>query len=374
MHAPGLSPFHPGGEFTLGAEEELQLVRADGAPSEPDGVVERVAAQQPTGTVSPEIFRGLIEFGTPVCTDAAELRECLASCRSALRAAGQAAIGVGVHPSAALGEFHTVHSRRYDPMQDELGGIMRTPTAALQVHVGVPDTATLIAGLRAVRNHLAVLRALAACSPFWHGRDSRLASTRGAIHRSYPRIGPPPAFHSYAHYESYAHQAIEAAGVPDYTYLWWDVRPHPRFGTLEVRVMDTQWSLDRVAALATLVQGIVRSAAERPPTVDLPAVVLDENDFHAVRFGMEARLVDLDGRFRPLREIAAGLIGQARAAMGADGRTEPLDWLLADLEGEPEPDRQRGVFAGQGMPGLLADLVARTVGTSAGEVRVDIGR
>lgn len=363
-----LPPFRAGGDFTLGAEDELLLVAADGSPSEPDGVVERVMAMQPGRPVSPEIFRGLIEFGTPVCADAGELAGELARSRAALGRAGQDAIAIGVHPTADFGEFHTVHSERYDLIREQFAGILRTATAAFQVHVGVPDTVTLVAALRALRNALPLLRGLAASSPFWHGRDSGLASTRGALLRSYPRTGPPPAFGSYDEYESVARQTMAAAEVPGYTYVWWDVRPQPRFGTLEVRVMDAQSSVERAAGLAALIQGIVRAAAEEPPAVDLPDVVLDENDFRAVRYGLDARLVDTDGRLRPLRELAADAIGRARAALAGEATTAPLDRLRGDLDREPEDQRQRRLREIGGMTGLLADLMARTAGGPVGPV------
>jgi carboxylate-amine ligase len=364
----GLPPFRPGGAFTLGAEDELILVDRDGRSAEPADVVVAVRRRHPAGTVSPEIFCSQIEFGTPVCHDAGELAACLASCRAALGQTGQRAVAVGVHPTAALGDIATVHTERYDAIRMQFGGFFRTATAAFQVHVGVPDERAMIAALRAVRNQLAVLRALAAGSPFWHGRDSWLASTRAAIMRSYPRSGPPPPFHSYDQYETFTSQLMAAAEVPGYTQVWWDVRPQPRLGTLEIRVMDAQCSLDRAAGLAALVQGLVRAAVERPSPVDLPTAVLDENDFRAARFGLETRVVDLDGHMRPMRHIAARAIFRASSVLSADGLDEPLAWLLADLEGEPEYERQRRVHAADGMPGLLADLVHRSVDVDESEV------
>ena len=164
---------------------------------------------------------------------------------------------------------------------------------------------------QALRNRLPVLRALAAGSPYWHGRDSGLASSRSAILRSYPRTTMPPALRNWEQYVQTVTRQMRAAEVPDYTYVCWELRPHPRLGTIEVRVMDAQPSLARIAGLTALVQGLARHAAEVPDRDDLPDDVLVANDFAACRYGLEARVVDPDGsRFRHT------LNPQAQAGLG----------------------------------------------------------
>ena len=357
--------FRPGGEFTVGVEEELMLLRSDGAlsPRQPDEVVAAVRGLvDGTCAVTSEIFAAQMEFATPVCSRAEEAVEALARCRGALRAVGQPAAAVAVHPAAGLGDFRTTTSARYDTIRADLAGFLRTPTAAFQVHVGVPDQVTAVAAYRSLRHHLAVLRALAASSPHWHGRDSGLACSRAAILRSYPRTGVPPAFRSWAEYECRTEAVLAASGMPNHTYLWWDLRPRPDLGTLEVRIMDAQWSLVHAAGLVALVQGLAAAAADRPPRTDLPDAVLDENDFQAVRHGLDARVVDGDGHRRPVRELAAELVRDAAGAqrgLGA-GREEPLHGLLAAIAGQDECGRQRRVRADRGMGGLVVDLADRT--------------
>lgn len=355
--------FRAGGEFTVGAEDELLLTTASGAPA-PDAAGPAIAALQDrphvTCTVSPEAFAEQLELGTPVCNDAGEVAEALSCARSALQEIGQAAVAVGVHPAAGLGDVTVTRAPRYAAIGHELAGFFRTPASSFQVHVGIPEPAVLVAGYRVVRNRLALLRALAAGSPFWHGRDSGLTSARAALLRSYPRTGVPPSFRSYEEYQVLAGELLAASEAPDYTYIWWDVRPHPHLGTLEVRVMDAQVSVAKAAGLVALVQGLVRWAAEAPPERDLPTAVLDENDFRAVRFGLDARVVDADGRMRPLRLIAAEAIDDARKALRADRLGAPLVDLAARLEGEQEYERHRRLHASGGMPALLADLQRRT--------------
>lgn len=370
MSAPGgaspaaVGPFRAGGDFSVGVEDELLLVDRDGR-LETGSTASVIAAlgQQPalTSRVGPEIYTSEIEFATPVCRDGGEVAAALAQGRAALRDLGQEAIAVGIHPTAPFGEVSMVSSPRYDVVAAEYAGFLRTPTAAVQVHVAVPDGEAMVRALRGLRPLLPVLRGLAASSPFWHGRDSGLASARAAVQRSYPRIGVPPAFHSYDEYESHATALLAAAEAPGPTYLWWDARPQPALGTIEVRVMDAQWSLTRIAALVTLVQGLVRVAVEEPPPRhDLPDGIVDESDFRAVRYGLDARIVDADGRLRPLRDVAREAIERAAGAL-ADVRLghllEPLTAALAD---EPEPERQRRLHACSGMAALLDDLMRRT--------------
>ena len=151
-----------------------------------------------------------------------------------------------------------------------------------------------------------------------------------------------------------------AAEASDHTYGWWEMRPRPLLGTLEVRVMDAVPSLSTVAALTALVQGIARRAVESPDEVDLDDDVLAVNDHRAARYGLDTRVVDVDGSLRPLREIVGRVVAEARAVLAADRMEAPLDPLDAALARETEPNRQRRVVAAGGMPALLADLVART--------------
>lgn len=250
--------FRPGGEFTLGAEEESLLVRRNGHLR--SGGAERLAtelARHPSaaGVVKPEIFANQIELNSVVCESAAQLHGSLAGLRADVRRAGAWLLATGVHPAARFGQVRTVRSARYDAIHAELGGLLRTPTSSLEVHVGFPDAETAMTAYAGLRHQLPILRALEASSPLWYGQDSGLVCARAAIMWSYPRVGIPPAVHDYAEYVDRATQAMAAAEVPDHSFLWWDMRVQPQLGTLEVRVMDTQTSLEQAAGLAALVKG-----------------------------------------------------------------------------------------------------------------------
>ncbi|MGF9759206.1 glutamate-cysteine ligase family protein [Microvirga sp. 0TCS3.31] len=201
-----LPPFGSGGEFTVGAEEELLLVDEHGSlVGEAGGEVvsSLVSRCVGAGQVTGEIFTDQVELGTNVSQDAEGVGDCLRRFRRAIADCGALAmaVGVGVHPASPFGETRSVHSQRYDAIRAEFAGLFRAPTSAFQVHVGMPDPDTAITVYRGLRNRLALFRALGAASPFWHERDSGLASARSAILRSYPRCTAPPVLRSYEEYE-----------------------------------------------------------------------------------------------------------------------------------------------------------------------------
>lgn len=355
--------FRSGGGFTVGVEEELMLV------DDRDGLLgaracDMVEAMSGTtscgGVVTGEIYVDQVELNTPVCADAEEVLGSLRSLREHVTAHGGRVLACGVHPTASVGVADIAASPRYDRIIDEYAGLLRTPTAALQVHVGVPDEDTSMLAYRGLRNRLPLLRALAAGSPYWHGLDSGQASARAAIIRSYPRTTMPPLLRSWDDYEARTDALMHAAEASDHTYVWWEMRPRPLLGTLEVRVMDAVPSLATVGALTALVQGIARRAVEAPDALDLSDDVLAVNDHRAARYGLDTRVVDVDGSLRPLREVAARTVAEAGDVLRGEGVPAPLEPLDDALAGETEPNRQRRVAAAGGMPTLLADLVART--------------
>jgi carboxylate-amine ligase len=228
------------------------------------------------------------------------------------------------------------------------------------VHVGLPDAASAVTAYRGLRQHLPVLRALAAGSPFWHGRDSGLASARAAVISSYPRSTLPPVVRSWDEYVALSRDVLAAAEAPDASFVWWGARIQARLGTVEVRVMDPQPSLSAAAGLAALVQGLAAHALDSPPVTDVPGEVLAENDFRVVRHGLDARILDATGTMRPVRAIATGLVADARAALRPLGLDAALAGVERILAGEPEYVRHRRLHATGGMPAVLADLVERT--------------
>ncbi|MET3961573.1 carboxylate-amine ligase [Marmoricola sp. OAE513] len=356
--------FLPGGEFTVGAEEELVLLDQAGGLLR-SGAEEAVASVRRavppgTGTVSVELFASQIEFATGICAGADGVEEQLATMRSAFFATGGRAMAVGVHPAAPFGDAALTAGPHYDQVARDLAGLLRTPTSALQVHVGLPDVAAALAAYNGIRHRLVVLQALAGASPFWHGRDSGLASTRWAVISSYPRGGVPPHLATWEEYASRVRATAASAGTDDLNQVWWDARLRPALGTIEIRVMDAQPSLQVAAGLVALAQGLVKHAVEHPRRCELPHEVLGENSFRVARHGLETTVVDVDGATRPVRDVALVALRDARSALVPEGHDDALEVVEKLLADATEPARQRQVHEDRGMDGLLEDLVSRT--------------
>jgi carboxylate-amine ligase len=350
VHAFGSSP-----AFTLGVEEELLLVDRRTHALAP--VAEQVlpAMGVPAQTAAHEAYAAEVELRSAPVRDAGEAVAELAGVRAAAREAGAVLMGAGVHPAGEMGDAELVHHERYARVDDQMRGLIRrTPECALHVHVGMPDPESAICAFNGLRPYLPLLQGLSANSPWWFGLDSGMASARAALVRAYPGRGIPRAFRDFEDYATTVAAAVNAGGLDDYTFLWWDARPHPRLGTIEVREMDAQASLDDVAALAALVQGLAVHAAENPTPDPEPQEGLAWSSFRAARDGLDASL-RVDGRILPLRDVARQAMELARPHAG--DALEGIERIVSEGTGA---DRQRRAYERGGLEAMLADLVART--------------
>ena len=353
--------------FTLGVEEELLLVEAGTHRLAPDSerLLPRVRVPADGGRARHEVYAAEVELNSPICRDAGDAAAALGRLRAAVRAAGGTPMGAGIHPDGRFGDAPLVRTERYRRVGESMRGLVgRTPECALHVHVGMPDPETAIRSYNGMREHLPLLLALAANSPFWHGLDSGLASARGTLVRGFPRVGVPAALRDWAEWEATVEATTAAGELEDYTYLWWDVRPHPNLGTLEVRGMDSQSSLDAVAGLAALVHGLAARAAEAPPGSQPPREAIAESAFRSSRDGLAATLFH-EGAMRPVSEVARAALGAAgpyARELGSDAALEGIERLLRHGRGA---DRQRAAFAAGGMPATLALLVDETAAAPA---------
>ncbi|MCW2982974.1 MAG: YbdK family carboxylate-amine ligase, partial [Conexibacter sp.] len=257
----------PGRDFALGVEEELIVVDPATLALSHTGVEVLAAMDVPEGAGSahPDTYAALVELASPVSRTAEEGVRSVAALRARAREAGATLIGAGIHPDGAFGDVVHVDEPRYHEIHAQLRGLLRrTPTCALHVHVGMPDAETAIRVYNGLREWLPLLQALAGNSPFWHGADSGLATARAQLFRGYPRGDIPRAFASFEDFEESVAAVVAAGDAPDYTFLWWDIRPHPRLGTVEVRAMDAQSSLATVLGLVGLIHGLAGAAAAAP--------------------------------------------------------------------------------------------------------------
>jgi len=346
--------FGEGEAFTVGLEEELLLV--DPASLRLAHTADRILPRidLPEGRADHEVFLAQVELRSDPLGSVLEAVAQLEEGRAVARKAGATLLAAGVHPDAEYGDVRLVRSERYRRVEDQMRGLIRrTPECALHVHIGVPDTATAVDVLNGWRDALPLLHGLGASSPFWFGLDSGMASSRAAVIRAYPGRGVPPALSDWDHYLETL-DAIHAGGGPkDKTMVWWDARPQPRLGTVELREIDVQSNLDAAAGIAALARAIALRAADSPLRRPAPDHALHWSSFRAARDGLGADILHR-GRLRPLRDAAQELLGDLR---GEDPALEGVERILADGGGA---DRQRAAHARGGMPALLSFLVDET--------------
>jgi glutamate---cysteine ligase / carboxylate-amine ligase len=289
--------------YTLGVEEELMIVDAETMDlvSAIEEMIEAVPHEM-EGEVKPELLQSVLEISTNVCRSAGEAAGQLEDLRRRVRETAEAkgwTIGsAATHPFAKWEEQRIVERPRYLELVDALRFVVRQELLfGLHVHVGMDDPEKAIYVANGMRVHVPILLALSSNSPFWRGVPTGLMSTRTPIFKSFPRVGVPPRYENWVDFASRVEFMVRAKAVEDYTYFWWDVRPHPNLGTIEVRVCDAQTRLEHTIALAALIQTMSKELVEHfdrgYKLGTYPREMLEENKWLAARYGLEGELVDL---------------------------------------------------------------------------------
>ena len=348
--------------FSIGVEEELFLVDPiTGRQTNSSGaVLERVG--DTAGTVERELHACQIELITNVHASVDEAVRELAGLRRAVIQTGAAVLGSGTHPAADEGDAAITDKHRYERIHFLLGDAVVTPVGGLHIHVGMPDSETAIKVFNGLRCDLPLLQALAANSPFRHGRDTGLASARELSLRGWPRSGAPRALRDFADFCEMSQMLTRAADVPDYTWFWWKLRPHPRLGTVEIRALDVQASLPDAGALIALVHCLARDAAAREGVSDPPPELVEEGMFRAARFGVYGELPDTQGRRQPVSALLKDALGRADAWAPELGCVDELARLPELLHRGGGAGMQRAAYEIAGIDAVLRDLLQRTSG------------
>lgn len=276
---------------------------------------------------------------------------------------GLAAASAGTYPGPSAEPTRVSPSSRYQVIHRTMRGLARRePTFALHVHVGVPDAHAAIRLVNQLRAHLPMLLGLSASSPFLRGQSTGLASNRTILFQGFPRTGLPRRFDSYADWVETVDLLVRSGAIPEPTFLWWDIRPQPRLGTVEIRIMDAQPRLAATAALTALVQALAKLELEHPYAA--PALVgaqeaLAENRFIAARDATAAELIDpAHGARVPLARLLDDVLAAARPHARELDAIDELEEVRT-LVLAPEPARQERLMASAGLPVLVADLAAR---------------
>ncbi|HVS29554.1 MAG TPA: carboxylate-amine ligase [Solirubrobacteraceae bacterium] len=358
-----------GPSYTLGIEEELMILDAE--TLELTNAVEAMLETPASGEIKPELMESVLEIATPPCAGTEEAGKELRTLRRLVCESAQLkqlAIGsAGTHPFAMWEDQRIVARPRYRDLVSALRFVARQELIfGMHVHVGVDDPEKAIYVANGMRVHLPVLLALSANSPFWRADQTGMASTRMPIFRAFPRVGVPPVYADWDDYQRRIAFMCDAGVIEDYTFLWYDVRPHPNFGTVEVRVMDAQTRVEHTLGLAALVQALVRELCERFAAGDGLAQyhyeMLDENKWLAARHGLAGELVDLPSQERiATKALAQSLLDRVREHaddLGSTSELEAIEDLLVRGNGA---QRQAVVYeANQDLREVTAEIVAAT--------------
>ena len=335
--------------LSLGVEEELMIL--DGETLQPAAGIELLldAGRERglPGLLKTELHASVVELNTGICTGPDEVVAALRLLREGAAAVarehGLVLAAAGAHPTAPFESLPVVSEERYLKMLRHIGrAARRQGVNGIHVHVGVESAERCHERLEAVLPWLPVVLALSANSPFESGVDTGMLSVRAGILAELPRGGAPPRFATYGDWEAWVERLAALGVLEDETRIWWDVRPHPRLGTLEIRVADQPTELARTALLVRLVRRLVEWAPSREADAGSRGDYL-QNRWAAARFGLEAELVHPDGdRLETARDLAEELL---------DGEAP-----------EPEALRQLEVSRQDGVDAVAADLVERTLG------------
>ena len=346
--------------YTVGIEEEFQLVDPETRELAPaiDAVL---AAAEGRPWITSELSQSCVELVSPVFENVARLARELPELRDELgslaRDCGVGLAAAGTHPFSDPVEQPFTRGEHHLRVEEQMGWVARTQAIyGLHVHVAVPDEEAAIRATGVLSRHVPLLLALSGNSPFWRGSDTRLSSTRIKIFEIFPRSGLPPAFRGWDEFENHVETLVASGNIPDYSWCWWDVRPHPRFGTVELRSPDVQADVSYTVSLAALVQCLVATADEREPENPL---LTEENKWLATRHGLDAVFYDFaDGKKLGARELARRLVKELTPVAQNLGCEDELGGVLEIVERGSGAEFQRAAFDKHGSLKAVVDRLA----------------
>jgi carboxylate-amine ligase len=367
--------FGAGAPYTLGVEEEYMLIDPEtwDLVQHIDSVLAAVAEGEHEGRLHAELMQSVLEVTTPVCRTAADVERNLRGLRAYVaeiaRSEGCRFASAGTHPFSLFERQRITARDRYRILVDQMQYIARRELIfGMHMHVAVDDPEKAIQVVNGLLVHLPQLLALSANSPFWRGEPTGLSSSRQMVFAAFPRSGPPPRFKDYADYAEVVGQLERTGCIADYTHIWWDIRLHPRLGTVEMRVCDSVTRIEDVVAITSFFQALVKMYCEEYEAGrEIPTyhrILTTENKWLAARYGLEAPIMDLaTGRrnrapvAQLIRRTLRDLEPHARE-LGSERELEGVRDILARGNGA---DRQLRVWnATRDITEVVRELAAAT--------------
>ena len=296
--------FGSGDPYTLGVEEEYQLLdpQTFDLVQHIETMLERGHRARPRGAYQRRAHAVRARDHDPVCRNAADVMRWLTKLRgyvTEIAHAQNTRVGsAGTHPFSLFERQRITAKDRYRALIDQMQYVARRELIfGMHVHVAVDDPEKAVQVVNGLLPHLAPLLAMSASSPFWRGEPTGLASSRQMVFSAFPRSVPPPRFRDYSDYASVVGQLERSGCIADYTHIWWDIRLHPRLGTIEVRICDAVTRVEDAVAIAAYCQSLVKQLCERYDAgEEIPSyhrILTTENKWLAARYGLEAPVMDL---------------------------------------------------------------------------------
>ncbi len=344
--------------YTLGVEEEYMLLDGEtfDLVQHIESVLAATAGHELESQINAELMQSVLEIATPVCTSAGDVMRELCRLREYVRSIaherGMRVGSAGTHPFSLFEKQRITAKDRYHALIDQLQYVARRELIfGMHIHVAVDDPDKAIKVMGGLLPQLGPLLALSSSSPFWRGEPTGLASSRQVVFAAFPRSGPPPRFRDYEDFAAVVGQLERTGCIADYTHIWWDVRPHPRFGTIEVRICDAVTRVEDAVAIAAYCQALVKLLSERYDAgEEIPSfhrILTSENKWLAARYGLEAPVMDLaTGRRNrvPVAQLIRRTLRELEPHAQELGSERELDGIRAILDRGSSAERQLRIW------------------------------
>ena len=356
--------------FTIGVEEEFQIIDPETLElrSHVVQLLSSAAARGVGDLVKQEMHQSIVETGTKICENVSELRLEMHRTRSELvlaaESTGLRVAAAGTHPFSSWIDQVISPGERYQHIVEEMGQLARSLLIfGMHVHIAMPDKQTTIDMMNMVRYFLPHLLALSTSSPFWMGRNTGLKSFRTTVFRRFPRTGIPEVFESWSEYENFINLLVKLNCIDTGKKIWWDVRPHPTYGTLEFRMFDTATRVEEAVAIAALTQAIVvklhRLYTHNQSWRIYRRALIEENKWRAARYGIEGKMIDFGREAEvPMRELMLELMEFIDDVVDDLGSRSAVEYIHTILNEGTSAERQLRVYQ---QTGDLKDVVRHLV-------------
>ncbi|MBI6545528.1 MAG: carboxylate-amine ligase [Cyanobacteria bacterium NC_groundwater_1444_Ag_S-0.65um_54_12] len=361
-------------QFTIGVEEEYQIVDPRARELKSHISVMLDEGRMVLGErVKPEMHQSVVEVGTGICQNVTEARRDVIGLRHDVsqlaRKNGLAIAAAGTHPFSDWKRQDITQQDRYLEIVEDLQDVARGNLIfGLHVHVGVEHHQQAIELFNQARYFLPHLLALSCSSPFWLGRDTGLKSCRSVVFKRFPRTGIPDSFESWSAFELYLETLIKTGCIDNGKKIWWDLRPHSFYNTIEFRICDLPTTIDTTIALVALVQAIVAKLytlrLQNMQFREYPRALIEENKWRASRYGLDGKLIDF-GKNEEVstREIVLELMEFVDDVVDHLGSRQEIEYIYKILEHGTDADRQLRIWkeSGRDCKAIVDDLIERTM-------------